>query len=137
MKTSVSVLSLLAAFLVGCNSNKFSHQIADADRVVLSGHFVDAVEITVTGDKAREIINTVASAKRLTGRYGRPEMIGIKLLNEVRFYQGTNLLGRIDTSLGLFTTGGVDSYEADKEKMTSLVDDPIMRAMEEKQRQKR
>lgn len=134
MKTYVLALSLLAAFLVGCDTRGVSHQFADADRVVLAGRFHDAVEITVTGDEAREIINTVASARRLTGR---PQTIGIKLLNEVRFYQGTNYLGSIETSHGLFTTGGLDSFEADKQEMESLVDEPIMKAVEEKQRQNR
>jgi len=48
--------------------------------------------------------------------------IGIMLLNEVQFYQGTNYLGQIATSRGLFSAGGIDGYEAEKGKLESLVD---------------
>lgn len=60
-----SAMSLLTILLVGCDRHDFAHQIANADRVVLSGSNYAPVEIVVNGDKAREIVNTVASAKRL------------------------------------------------------------------------
>lgn len=55
----------------------------------------------------------------------------------MRFYQGTNLLGSIETANGLFTTENTNSYRADKEKMALLVDEPIRKAVEEKQSQKK
>jgi hypothetical protein len=107
-------------------------QFANADRVVLG--WQSNPEITVTGDKVSEIVHLITTARRITDTAGRPEPIGIMLLNEVRFYQGTNYLGKIDTSCGLFSTGGVDGYEAEKEKMESLVDEPVLKMVEKDQR---
>jgi hypothetical protein len=104
-------------------------QFDNADRVVLG--WGSQPEITVTGQKAREIVHLITTARRITDTEGRPETIGIMLLNEMRFYQDTNYLGMIQTSHGLFSTGGLDGYEADKEKLESLVDEPFQKALEE------
>jgi hypothetical protein len=109
-------------------------QFANADRVVLG--WGSQPKITVTGDKAREIVHVITTARRLTAPNGLPPTIGIFLLNEVRFYQGTNYLGKIDTSSGLFSTGGFDGYEAEKGKLESLVDEPVRKTVEEYQRNK-
>jgi len=100
-------------------------RFAKADRVVLSWGSVSPV-ITITGPKAREIVHLVTTARRVN------QPIGILFVNEVRFYQGTNYLGWIYTSGGLFSAGGSDGYgfEAEKEKMESLVDNPVQRARE-------
>jgi hypothetical protein len=109
-------------------------QFANADRVVLG--WGSSPVITVTGDKAREIVHVITTAKQLTGSKGLPPTIGIMLLNEVRFYQDTNYLGKIYTSCGLFSTGGFDGYEAEKGKLEPLVDEPFRKALEEEQRGK-
>jgi hypothetical protein len=105
-------------------------QFARADRAVLG--WGTAPVITVTGSQAREIVRLVTTAKPVN------QPIGILMANEVRFYQGTNYLGRIGTSHGLFSTGGFDpyGYEAEKEKMESLVDNPVRKAEEAEQRDK-
>ena len=130
---------VLASWLVVTRRQLAAHplvlgQFANADRVVLGSGSPPMV--TVTGDKAREIIHLITTARPITDTAGRPQPIGIFLLNEVRFYKGTNYLGQIYTSCGLFSTGGIDGYEADKEKMESLVDNPFQQALEEGQRNK-
>jgi uncharacterized protein YodC (DUF2158 family) len=110
-------------------------QFANADRVTLGSGSPPA--ISVTGHKAREIVHVIRTAGQLTGPNGLPYTFGInKLLVEVRFYQGTNYLGMIHTSSGLFSTDWFDGYAADKGKLESLVDKPFWKAMEEEQRGK-
>lgn len=106
-----------------------------ADRIILGdeGH---QPEVIVTGDKAREIVRVVTSAKCVKGINGLPPTTDVLFLNEVRFYQGTNYLGEIETSCGEFSTGGFDLYEADKDKLESLVDEPFQKALKNYQRLK-
>jgi hypothetical protein len=135
------VIIVLVDWLVVASWQSVAHphphvlpQFAKADRVVLGwGTWESTPEIIVMGEKAREIVHLVTTAKRITDTKGRPEPIGIMLLNEARFYQGTNYLGRLATSCGLFSTGGMDGYEADKEKMESLIDNPIQKELEKQQ----
>ena len=122
---------VLASWLVVTRRQLEAHplvlqQFAHADRVILGSGSPPVV--TVTGDKAREIVHLITTARRITDASGRPQPIGILLLNEVQFYQGTNYLGMIRTSHELFSAGGVDGYEADREKMKSLVDEPLDKA---------
>jgi hypothetical protein len=126
----------IAILLAACSQRRVLAQFAYADRVVLCAGDASP-HVTVTGAKAREIVHIVTTAKPLPRPNGLPAVVGIKLLNEVRFYQGTNYLGSIHTSHGLVSAGGPDSYEVDKEKMESLIDEPFLKALEESQRQKR
>jgi hypothetical protein len=125
---------VVPAFQLAIHPRVLPH-FAKADRVVL-GWGGSAPVITVTGSQAREIVHLITTAKRITDTQGRPQPIGILPLNDVRFYQGTNDLGMIYTSGGLFSTGGLDGYEAGKEKMKSLVDNPVRKAVEAEQRDK-
>lgn len=108
-------------------------QFVNADRVVMSQLGASPI-ITITGAGARDIVRVITSAKSLLKPKGMPMTFGIMLLIEVKFYQGTKYLGKIDTTSGLFTTDDSDGYEGDHDKMESLVDGPFWKAAPKSQR---
>lgn len=83
---------VIAATVCSCNRQPpFRHQIARADRVVVSRsqNGTDQFSATLTGEAAREVIQSVTSAKRNGDT--APDFDAFT----VEFLQGTNVLGTI------------------------------------------
>ena len=125
-------IAILAGWLFVTSWQRAAHplvlrQFANADRVVMSQLGAPPI-ITITGASARDIVRVITAAKPLLKPKGMPMTFGILLLIEVKFYQDTKYLGKIDTSSGLLTTDYSDGYEADHDRMESLVDGPFWKA---------
>jgi hypothetical protein len=129
----ISIAVSLTLALVSCSRhNATPTWIADADRVVVrggtpivDGHLGDPLILTISGQKANELKQAVASAEPIYGP------VGIRLFYEAKVYRGTNCLGQIYSYGDLFS---VDShnYRAKKGTLASLVDTP-MQALAEAQ----
>jgi hypothetical protein len=84
----------LLALLSDSHPTKLAHLIADADHIVITHRFAASIEkyrgfsLTVSGDKAREIVRTVSSAQSCAPCdciYGW----------DMKFYRETNFLAEI------------------------------------------
>ena len=101
-------LLLTAGALFGCSpQEKFSHQIARADRVIVtkSGNGTAPLTMTLNGEDAHGAIEAVASAERCGDV--APDAKALKVV----FCRGTNLLGTILTSEGFFWTPSEGNLE--------------------------
>ena len=102
------VILVAASALSGCSpQTKFSNQIAQTDRVILtkSADGTTPVSTTLNGEDAHGVVEAVTSAER-NGDVG----IDAKAL-KVEFRKGTNLLGTIFTSDGFFWTPSEGNLE--------------------------
>lgn len=130
----ISIAISLTLALVSCSRHTAGPAwIADADRVVVQGgnplvegHLGDPLILTISGQKANELKQVVASAEPIPGP------VGIKLLYEAKVYHGTNYLGQIYSYGDLFSVEN-HNYQAKKGALASLIDTPI-HALAEAQR---
>jgi hypothetical protein len=96
---------------------RFSNQIAKADRVLVSDG--GPKSLTITGDKVNEIIKAIALAHRDSGHYRA------KFSFVTSFYRGTNYLGRVDICSDLFRANG-HQYCAEDDALKTLIVIPFM-----------
>jgi hypothetical protein len=130
----IFIAIFLTLSLVGCTRRTaVPAWIADADRVVVQGgtplvegHLGDPLTLIISGQKANELKQALASAEPISGP------VGIKLIYEAKVYRGTNCLGQIYTYGDLFSLES-HNYHTKKGALASLIDTP-MQALAEAQR---
>ena len=99
---------------------RFSNQIAQADRVLVSDG--GPKSLTITGEKVNEIIKAIALAHQDSGHYRA------KFSFVTSFYRGTNYLGGVDICSRLFMANG-HQYRAEDDALKTLVVMPFMQTV--------
>lgn len=99
-KLQIRLFVIALALFIGCGRHaKFSHQVAKADRVVITKKVEGrSVSISVVGEEVRSVVEAIASGE-MCGDVAPP--VGAAT---VEFFRGTKSLGTMYSFEGIFWT---------------------------------